>query len=122
MIKIVFISFLFSYLQPIPVSIIFKALGITSDQEICQLIGLIDLRKFTPTLEECHNLKIYTEKSALRYLGTKLVAKRFMTTSSKVRSPADEVRDLLSTTVLAHVPVEEFNFRLKAIYLAVMVR
>lgn len=104
-----------------PVSIIFKAFGIISDQEICQLVGITDLRKFTPTLEECHNLKIYTQEGALKYLGSKLVAKRYVTSANKVKSPTDEARDLLATTVLAHIPVQEYNFRLKAVYLAVMV-
>lgn len=102
-------------------SIIFKALDVISDREICELIGIPDIHKLTPTLEECHNLKIYTQESALRYLGTKLVAKRYVTTASKMKTPMDEARDLLATTVLAHVPVEQYNFRLKAIYLGLMV-
>lgn len=97
-------------------------MGILSDQEICQLVGITDLRKFTPTLEECHALKIYTQDAALRYLGTKLVAKRYVPSASKIKTPWDEVRDLLATTVLAHVPVEEYNFRNKAVYLAHMVK
>lgn len=92
-----------------------------NDQEICELIGITDVHKLTPTLEECHNLKIYTQDSALVYLGTKLVVKRYVTSASKIKTPADEARDLLATTVLAHVPVEDYNFRLKAIYLGLMV-
>ncbi|KAJ8971880.1 hypothetical protein NQ314_000493 [Rhamnusium bicolor] len=107
---------------PIPVSIIFKALDVINDREICELIGIPDINKLTPTLEECHNLKIYTQESALKYLGTKLVAKRYVTAASKVKSPTEEARDFLATTVLAHVPVEQYNFRLKAIYLGLMVK
>lgn len=73
------------------------------------------------TIEECHIHKIYTQDAALRYLGTKLVAKRFVTAASKLKTPMDDARDLLATTVLAHIPVEEYNFRVKAVYLAVMV-
>lgn len=102
-------------------TVIFKAFNVLSDQEICQLIGVRDLQKLTPTLEECHILKIYTQNAALRYLGTKLVAKRFVTAASKVKSPMDDARDLLATTVLAHIPVEDYNFYSKAVYLAVMV-
>lgn len=96
-------------------------MGITSDQEICSFIGAKELRKLAPTLEECHNLKIYTQEAALRYLGSKLVAKRFVTAASKVKTPMDDARDLLSTTILAHVPVENYDFRAKAAYLSVMV-
>lgn len=109
------------FFQPIPVSVVFKALNVINDKEICELIGISDIHKLTPTLEECHNQKIYTQESALRYLGTKLVAKRYVTLASKIKSPTDEARDLLATTILAHIPVEEYNFRLKAIYLGIMV-
>lgn len=100
----------------------FKALDIINDKEICELIGVAEIHKLTPTLEECHNQKIYTQDAAFKYLGTKLVAKRYVTVASKVKSPMDEARDLLATTILAHIPVENFNFRLKAIYLGIMVQ
>ena len=38
------------------------------------------------------------------------------------KSPIDEARDVLANTVLAHVPVDNFNFKMKAIYMALMVR
>lgn len=72
-------------------------------------------------MEECHNLKVYTQEAALKHLGSKLVAKRYVTPASKNKTPTDEARDLLATTILAHIPVEQYNFRLKAIYLGVMV-
>ncbi|CAH1109199.1 unnamed protein product [Psylliodes chrysocephalus] len=111
-----------TFTDPILISVVFKALNVINDQEICELIGITDVHKLTPTLEECHNLKIYTQDSALVYLGTKLVVKRYVTSASKIKTPADEARDLLATTVLAHVPVEDYNFRLKAIYLGLMVK
>ncbi|KAI4464732.1 dna-directed rna polymerase i subunit 2 [Holotrichia oblita] len=110
------------FTDAIPISIVFKAMGILSDQEICQLVGITDLRKFTPTLEECHVSKIYTQEAALRYLGSKLVAKRYVSSASKMKTPWDEARDLLATTVLAHVHVEEYNFRSKAVYMAHMLK
>lgn len=36
-------------------------------------------------------------------------------------TPSDEARELLATTILAHVPVENYNFKVKAVYVAVMV-
>ncbi|CAH1183423.1 unnamed protein product [Phaedon cochleariae] len=110
------------FTDPIPVSIIFKALNIINDQEICELIGIPEVQKLIPTLEECHNAKIYTQDAALVYLGNKLLAKRYAVSASKVKTPSDEARDLLMTTVLAHVPAEGYNFRLKAIYLGLMVK
>lgn len=110
-------------LQPISICVMFKAMGITSDQEIFQMIGTDDdtFRKFAPTLEECHNLNIRTQDQALKYLGTKLVAKRYVPAANKIKTPMDEARDLLATTILAHVPVENYNFKMKAVYTALMV-
>lgn len=47
---------------------------------------------------------------------------RFTIANSKNKTPADEARELLATTVLAHVPVEDFNFKTKSIYAALMVK
>lgn len=47
---------------------------------------------------------------------------RFQSGGAKVRTPVDEARDLLATTILAHVAVENYNFYVKAIYLAIMVK
>ena len=38
------------------------------------------------------------------------------------KNPIDEARDVLATMVLAHVPVEQYNFKMKAVYMALMVR
>ncbi|KAL1490560.1 hypothetical protein ABEB36_013233 [Hypothenemus hampei] len=110
------------FTDAIPISIVFKAIDILSDKEICELIGVPDIHKLTPTLEECHKLKIYTQEAALRYLGGKIMTKRYSVSASKVKTPMDEARDLLATTVLAHIPVDEFDFHLKAVYLGLMVK
>lgn len=47
---------------------------------------------------------------------------RFPSAASKARTPVDEARDLLATTILAHVVVENYNFYVKVVYLAIMVR
>lgn len=47
---------------------------------------------------------------------------RFLTANAKVRTPVDDARELLATTILAHVTVENYNFYVKAIYLAIMVK
>uniref|UniRef100_A0AAR5P0J4 DNA-directed RNA polymerase n=2 Tax=Dendroctonus ponderosae TaxID=77166 RepID=A0AAR5P0J4_DENPD len=110
------------FTDPIPVSIIFKAMDFLSDLEICEVIGIPDIHQLTPTLEECHKLQIYTQEAAWNYLGTKMVAKRYVTSASSVRTPADDARDALATTILAHVPVEEYNFKSKAVYLGLMIK
>ncbi|KAJ6642091.1 DNA-directed RNA polymerase III subunit RPC2 [Pseudolycoriella hygida] len=113
-----------SMTDDIPVVIIFKALGITSDQEIMELVGddTESQKRFGPSLMDALNSKIFTQQRALEYMGSKLVAKRFRTAATKLMTPADEARELLATTILAHVPVKNFNFKMKAIYVALMVR
>ncbi|XP_077866954.1 DNA-directed RNA polymerase III subunit RPC2-like, partial [Saccoglossus kowalevskii] len=56
----------------------------------------------------------------LKFIGSKIRQRRMW--GSVKKSPTDEARDLLAGTVLAHVPVHKFNFRIKCIYLALMVR
>ncbi|XP_043266534.1 DNA-directed RNA polymerase III subunit RPC2 [Venturia canescens] len=106
----------------IPVTVVFKAMGIVSDQEIVQLIGTEEdyMKKFSPSLEECHTLSVFAQNQALKYLSNKRKQKRF---ASVIKSSViDEVKDLLATNVLSHVPVVDFNFKMKATYLALMVR
>lgn len=110
--------------EDIPLVVIFKAMGLASDQEIMQLIGMdVDAQKrFSASLVEASNLKVFTQKRALEFMGSKLIVKRFQSAMSKPKSPSDEARELLQTTILAHVPVENFNFQLKCVYVALMVR
>lgn len=99
-------------------------MGVVSDQEIMQLIGTDyeTQKRFSPSLIECVEMKIFTQKRALEFMGSKLVTKRFHTAATKYKTPVDEARDLLATTILAHVPVENFNFQIKAVYVALMAR
>ncbi|XP_001607116.2 DNA-directed RNA polymerase III subunit RPC2 [Nasonia vitripennis] len=105
----------------IPVVIIFKAMGIVCDQEIVQLIGTEEnfMKKIGASLEECHALNIVAQNQALKYLGNKRKQKRFTVVKSSI---TDEMKDVLASNILSHVPVIDFNFKLKATYLALMVR
>lgn len=64
------LKFLKSYLslsyKEIPIAIIFKGFGITSDQEIVQLIGLEEdvMNDLIPSLYECHSLQVFTQLQA----------------------------------------------------------
>jgi len=42
--------------------------------------------------------------------------------SKQKRTKVDEARDILATVVFAHVPVHQFDFRPKCIYIAVIIR
>jgi DNA-directed RNA polymerase III subunit RPC2 len=114
----------------IPICIVMKALGIEADKEIAELVCGSDseyLDLFSPSLEETSALKIFTQRQALDYIGAKVrVTQRGSRVGIKPNW-GEEARELLATTVLAHVTVDidsqgAHNFRPKAIYVAVMVR
>lgn len=98
------------------VTIIFKAMGIQSDQDIMMMIGIEPefQSKFEWSLRECQDLSIFTETQALMYLNNKRTQPRAFN--------AGEMKDVLATNVLSHVPVKNFNFQHKTIHLAAMVR
>ncbi|XP_063405448.1 DNA-directed RNA polymerase III subunit RPC2-like isoform X1 [Mytilus trossulus] len=111
-----------TFSEDIPIAIAFKAMGIECDQEIVQMIGSEEevLASFAPCLEECHRAQVFTQNQALGYIG-KRVRQRHMWGVGK-RTKMDDAREVLHDVVLAHVPVEEWNFKLKSAYMALMVR
>ncbi|ORX62963.1 DNA-directed RNA polymerase III subunit RPC2 [Hesseltinella vesiculosa] len=112
-----------SIAEDIPVVIFMKALGIQSDREIAQLVCGNDhdlLDTFAINLEEASKLKVFTQVQALDYIGAKVKVNRKLMTVRK--TAAEEALEVLATVILAHVPVENLNFREKSIYAAVMIR
>ena len=110
-----------SFADNIPIVVVFKAMGVITDQEIVQLIGSEEevLSVFAPSLEECANLQVFTQLQALEYIGSKC---RQVRTWGRPKSKVDEACDVLAGVVLAHIPVTDFDFRMKSVYLALMVR
>ncbi|KAK8812330.1 hypothetical protein WA158_007564 [Blastocystis sp. Blastoise] len=106
----------------IPICIVFKALGVESDQEIVAMVCNEPnmLTYFNLSLEESHNEKIYTQLQALKWMGTQVRLRQSKWT--KKRPPEEEAREVLATLVLGHVPVLQYNFWDKAVYLAYMTR
>lgn len=109
--------------KDIPVAIVFKAMGVVSDQEIVQMVGTDDnvMTSFAASLEECNRAQVFTQLQAMKYIASRMKAKKFFGAGAK-KSPIDDARDVLANTVLAHIPVENFNFKMKAVYMALMVR
>ena len=112
-----------SFTDDMPVVVVFKAMGVHTDQEIIQLVGSKEdiLSVFAPSLKECANLKIFTQLQALEYIGSKT---RINCTWGKPKSKVDKACNVLMgvVVVLAHVPVQNYNFRMRCVYLALMVR
>uniref|UniRef100_T1J8E2 DNA-directed RNA polymerase subunit beta n=1 Tax=Strigamia maritima TaxID=126957 RepID=T1J8E2_STRMM len=109
--------------DPIPIVIVFKAMGFECDQLIVQMVGTTDasMAAFAASLEECHRLEIFTKRQALEFIGKKFRQRQGWINRNK-KTPVEEARELLTTNILAHIPVINFNFKLKAIYLAIMIR
>ncbi|GAA5896402.1 hypothetical protein JCM5296_002722 [Sporobolomyces johnsonii] len=124
--------------EDIPIAVVLRALGIVSAREIVQLVcgNDDDLRAhFAVNIEELEDLKtksgqsipVQTQQQALDYIGhrVKIIRKTGFGAGGawQARRPAsEEAIEVLATVVLAHVPVEDLNFRPKAIYIANMAR
>lgn len=123
-----------AFTDDIPVMILLRALGLTSDAEIVDLIcsdsrRSIDENMLLPSIEVAHAASIWTQEHALRYLTGKLkTSLNFVPTKlsnqydHRRKSQIEHVRELLNTTVVAHIPVVSGNYRAKAIYISQMVR
>ncbi|WWC88953.1 uncharacterized protein L201_003868 [Kwoniella dendrophila CBS 6074] len=117
-----------SFKEYIPIVIALKAMGITSDKEILQLICGSDERyqeAFGVSLEEAAREKTFTRRQALEWIGARVSpnqAKDDSGSYGQKLSPTDIAQQALAAMVLGHVPVRNMNFRPKCIYLATMSR
>lgn len=123
-----------AFSDDIPICILLRAMGLSSDAEMVDLIcsdslRTIDENILLPSLEVSHTANIWSNEQALRYLVSKLkMSLNFVPTKlsnqydHRRKSQMDHVRELLNTTVVAHIPVAEGNYRPKAIYICQMVR
>ncbi|CDK28536.1 unnamed protein product [Kuraishia capsulata CBS 1993] len=109
--------------EEIPIVLVLKAAGITSDMEIMQLVCGEDSTyqdMFIVNFEEAAKLGIYTQKEALEYIGKRVKTVR------RINSPRltllQEGIEAIATTVIAHIAVENLDFREKALYIAMMTR
>lgn len=108
--------------EDMPIVIVLKAMGIVSDHEILLLIAGTDMLyqdTFAINFEEVSKIRAGTQMQALEYLGSKVRINR----KSPVRKTAvSEAIEALGSIILAHVDVENLNFRSKAMYIAFMAR
>lgn len=123
--------------EGIPVFIVFKAMDFIDESEIVDLIcgtlkengdvDKVDPNLLMPSIDECHRKEIWTSEQAIFYMASKLKSKfpLHLEKNSPIgggKTAIDVTRDLLHTTILAHIPVPNFNYRIKGIYLSQMVR
>lgn len=113
-----------SIVDDMPIVLVLKAMGIQSDHEILLLVAGTDMvyqDTFSVNFEECSKLGVFTQHQALEYLGARVKKPR---TAGPVRqkTATQEALECLANIVLAHVHVENLNFRPKAMYMAFMAR
>lgn len=123
-----------AFSDDVPIVILLRAMGLTSDSEIVDLIcndafRSIDTNMLLPSIEVAHAANVWTDKQALNYLVSKLkTSLNFAPTKLsnqydyRKKTQMDSVRELLSTTVVAHIPVTNGDYSVKVIYICQMVR
>ncbi|KAJ2021396.1 DNA-directed RNA polymerase III complex subunit Rpc2 [Coemansia sp. S680] len=110
--------------EDMPLVVAMRAMGLTSDRAIAELIAGEDplfLDLLLPTLEEGAASKLFTQRAALDYIGSKVKGMGRRPGAAR-RAPHEDALDVLSNTVLAHVPVNGGDFRAKCVYVAMMAR
>eukprot|EP00891_Asterochloris_glomerata_P000044 jgi/Astpho2/44/e_gw1.00001.71.1_t len=108
-----------------PIVVVLKAMGLESDQEIQQLVGLDGnfAQLLAPSIQKAREANVYTQQQALEYLGNRLKsAQAALPRKSRFSSKADEARDILANLIICHVPCVHFDFGPKAIYIGIMLR
>ncbi|KAL0488000.1 DNA-directed RNA polymerase III subunit RPC2 [Acrasis kona] len=102
----------------IPIIIVLKAMGCESDQEILQYIGSTPkyANALQASFQQCSENAVFNSEKALEFIGNRLKK------SSPNKSKTDEARACLVEVVLCHVPVYKYNFRMKIIYLSIILR
>ncbi|KNH48539.1 hypothetical protein EDEG_05078 [Edhazardia aedis USNM 41457] len=104
-----------SFQEDVPFCVIVKAMGIHSDQSICQFVGE-SLEPFIEPSVECANKAgVFDTISALNYIGDRI---RLRYGASKI----DGARTVVSEVVLPNVECSGPDLRVKGIYLCIMAR
>ena len=111
--------------EDVPVVVLFKAMGIHTDNEILLLVAGRDAiyqDLFAGNFEECAKLGVFTQTEALEYIGARIKISRKVTFGTPRRDWAQEALEALISVIVNHVPVPALNFRPKCLYVAYMVR
>jgi DNA-directed RNA polymerase III subunit RPC2 len=112
-----------SLTEDIPIVLALKACGISTDHEVVQLVAganPIYQDLFAVNFEEYAKCNVSTQQQCLEYVGSK--AKTMRRFNAPKLTVLQEGIDALANTVVAHITVEDLDFREKALYLAIMTR
>lgn len=112
--------------EDVPITILLKAMGVTSDMEMMAIVAGTDSvlqEDFAINFEESIRLGVHTQQQALEYLGARIkITRKPMQFGLPKRNYVQEAIEAVSGVFVAHVPIENLNFRPKALYVAHMAR
>lgn len=111
--------YLNQFKSKVPIMVVMKAMGMESDQEVVQMVGR-DPRYsalLLPSIEECAKANLYTQHQALEYLEKQVKQLPYPYAPVEKRALS-----ILRDIFIANIPVRQYNFRSKCIYVAVMLR
>ncbi|EUB54999.1 DNA-directed RNA polymerase III subunit RPC2 [Echinococcus granulosus] len=124
-----------SFTIDIPIVILIKAMGITSDREILQCVGCEEAiwTKMVPSLKQCIEAKVHTTLEACKWLQSKLRAPRFRPakivsiggksgTDITDRDVQADIQRMLRDIIVTHVPMKKMNFQDRVLFLGQMIR
>ncbi|KIV86089.1 hypothetical protein, variant [Exophiala sideris] len=110
--------------EDVPICILLKAMGVTSDQDMLAIVAgksTVLQDDFSVNFEETIKHHIHTQQQALDYLGARIKITRKPTPFGQSRrNYVQEALEAVSNVFIAHVPIENLNFRPKAIYVGHM--
>eukprot|EP00792_Barthelona_sp_PAP020_P005078 TRINITY_DN2485_c0_g1_i1.p1 TRINITY_DN2485_c0_g1~~TRINITY_DN2485_c0_g1_i1.p1 ORF type:complete len:1132 (-),score=303.31 TRINITY_DN2485_c0_g1_i1:137-3499(-) len=112
-----------SFTQEIPLMIVFKAMGVESDQEVVQLVcgpNEALMERLSSTVYETSAYEIRSQEEALNYIGKLLKSTTRIGAARENR--IEEGREILASVIYSHVPTKDFHMRPKILFLSVVVR
>lgn len=110
-----------AFTEEIAVAIVFKAMGVQSDMEVVQVVGVEKMYSevLLHSLQEVHERGIFSQKLALEFLHNKLKYKK---DDRHYSSRGVDAIEVLQKQVLSHIECKQGNLAPKIRYLGLMIR
>mmetsp|Transcript_6488 Transcript_6488/g.15811 ORF Transcript_6488/g.15811 Transcript_6488/m.15811 type:complete len:1189 (-) Transcript_6488:33-3599(-) len=104
----------------IAVSVLLRAMGVQTDMELIQVVGVEPeyVEAMMPSVQECHERGLFTQKAAIKYLEGKLKLLK----EGKSWGKNVDAWQVISRQVLSHIPVQDDNLAPKIRYLGLVIR
>ncbi|KHJ92416.1 DNA-directed RNA polymerase, beta subunit [Oesophagostomum dentatum] len=107
-------------------------MGVESEYNIISAVGLEEkyVTAFAASLDECSSNNVFTQQQAINYITTKIKARKFggpfgVATSANLHffpSRFDLLAKSIFSSMICHIPCQDGNFKMKAIFLGLMTR